>query len=77
MKGKSEVELYHGEGSFMKVYPREVSRSYPEGKVNFIIYCKSSMVKFSTSSSMVEEVVDSELIEPLLISDIQIKAKKK
>lgn len=22
MKGKTEVEMYHGEGSFLKVYPR-------------------------------------------------------
>jgi hypothetical protein len=29
MKGKTEVEMYHGEGSFLKIYPRDVSRSYP------------------------------------------------
>jgi hypothetical protein len=51
MKGRTEVELYHGEAAFLKVYPRDVSRSYPEGKLNFVIYSKSSMVKFSSSAN--------------------------
>jgi hypothetical protein len=29
MKGKTEVEMYHGEGSILKVYARDVTRSYP------------------------------------------------
>ena len=77
MKGKTEVEMFHGEGSFLKVYPRDVSRSYTEGKINFVVYCKASMLKFSSNASAVEKVVDSDLIEPLLISDVSIKAKKK
>jgi hypothetical protein len=35
------------------------------------------MLKFSNNASAVEKIVDSNLIEPLLISDISIKAKKK
>lgn len=35
------------------------------------------MLKFSSNASAVEKVVDSDLIEPLLISDVSIKAKKK
>jgi len=77
MKGKTEVELYHGEAAFLKVYPRDVSRSYPEGKINFVLYSKPSLIQFSSSSSGVEQVVDSNLIEPLLIRDISIRAKKK
>lgn len=77
MKGKTEVEMYHGEGSFLKVYPRDVSRSYPEGKINFVIYSKASMIKFSSNASVMEKIVESSLIEPLLISDVSIKAKKK
>lgn len=77
MKGKTEVELYHGEGAFLKVYPRDVSRSYPEGKLNFVVYSKPSMLKFSSNASVVEKIVDSNLIEPMLIKDISIKAKKK
>jgi hypothetical protein len=76
MKGKTEVEMYHGEGSFLKVYPRDVSRSYLEGKVNFIIYSKPSMLKFSSNVSSLESVVNSSLIEPMLIKNISIKAKK-
>jgi hypothetical protein len=77
MKGKTEVEMYHGEGSFLKVFPRDVSRNYAEGKINFVIYSKPSLIQFSSSSSGVEKTVDSNLIEPLLIKDISIRAKKK
>lgn len=76
MKGKTEVEMYHGEGSFLKVYPRDISRHYPEGKLNFVIYSKPSLIQFSSNTSSVEKIVDSNEIEPLLITGIQIKAKK-
>jgi hypothetical protein len=62
MKGKTEIEMYHGEGSFLKIYPREVSRSYPAGKLNFVIYSKQSMLSFSSNSSSLEKIVDSDLI---------------
>ena len=26
MKGKTEIEMYHGEGFFLKIYPKEVTR---------------------------------------------------
>lgn len=76
MKGKTEVEMYHGEGSFLKVYPRDISRYYPEGKLSFVVYSKPSLIQFSNSNSFVEKIVDSNEIEPLLITGIQIKAKK-
>lgn len=53
MKGKTEIEMYHGEGSFNKIYPRDVSRHYPEGKVNIIVYAKPSLIKFSNNASSV------------------------
>ena len=28
MQGKTEVEMYHGEASFLKIYPRDVSRQF-------------------------------------------------
>lgn len=71
------MEMYHGEGSFLKVYPRDVSRSYPEGKISFVIYSKPSLVQFSSSSSGVERIAESDQIEPLLIKDVVIRAKKK
>lgn len=77
MKGKTEIEMYHGEGSFLKVYARDVSRSYPEGKVNFIIYPKDSLLKFSSNASSLEKIVQSSSIEPMLIKDVSIRAKKK
>ena len=77
MKGKTEVEMYHGDGSFLKIYPREVSRHYIEGKLNFVIYAKPSVLQFSNNSSSLEREVNSSLIEPLLLKDISIRAKKK
>lgn len=77
MKGKTEVEMYHGEAAFLKVYPRDVSRSYPSGKLNFLIYAKPNTLTFASSTSSLEAVVDCSLIEPLLISDLSIRAKKK
>lgn len=53
MKGKTEVEMYHGEGSFLKVYPREISRHFPEGKLNFVVYSKPSLLQFSNNVSNV------------------------
>lgn len=77
MKGKTEIEMFHGEGSFLKVYPREVSRNYQEGKLNFVVYAKPSVLKFSSNNSSLEREVVSSLIEPMVIRDISIKAKKK
>ena len=77
MKGKTEVEMYHGEGCFLKIYPKEVSRNYAGGKLNFVVYSKPSMLKFTNNSSTLEKIIDSALIEPLVIKDISVKAKKK
>jgi len=43
--------MYHGEASFLKVYPREVSRGFAGGKLNFVVYTKPSLLKFSSNSS--------------------------
>jgi hypothetical protein len=77
IKGKTEVDLYHGEATYQKVYPRDVSRQYSEGKVNLVIYPKSSLIQFSSSASTLESRVRSEEIEPLMLKDITIRAKKK
>lgn len=61
----------------MKIYPRDVSRAYPQGKINFVVYSKPSLIQFSSSSSGVEKLVESDLIEPLLVKDVTIRAKKK
>jgi hypothetical protein len=76
MKGKTEVEMYHGESAFLKVYPRDISRHFPEGKLSFVIYAKPSLLQFSSNVSSVEKIVESSQIEPFLITDVQIKAKK-
>lgn len=77
MQGKTEVELYHGEASFLKIYPRDVSRQFENGKIDIIIYPKPSLIKFSTEAGMVEQRVNADEIEPLIIKDVTIRAKKK
>ena len=76
MKGKTEVELYKGEASFVKLYARDVSRSYVNGKVNLVVYAKPSTLLYSNSNSY-EINANPNDIEPLIIEDITIKAKKK
>lgn len=71
------MDLYHGEATYQKVYPRDVSRQYSAGKINLVIYPKPSLIQFSSYSSTLESRVRSEEIEPLLLKDITIRAKKK
>lgn len=76
VKGKIETELYHGSGEFVKMAARDVSRGF-EGKcVNIVVYPKPSMLQYSGESS-IEENIDYNLIEPLIVHDVSIKAKKR
>lgn len=54
MKGKTESELYHGEGSYTKIYSRDVSRFYPDGKLNVVVYPKESALKYCQGSNGLE-----------------------
>jgi hypothetical protein len=54
MKGKTEAELYHGQGNYCKIYPRDVSRYYENGKINFVVYPKPSMLHYSGNNSALE-----------------------
>jgi hypothetical protein len=47
------------------------------GKISIVVYPKPSLVRFSNSSSSLEEIVKAEEIEPVVIRDITIRAKKK
>ena len=76
MQGKTEVDLYHGEASFVRIHPRDVSRNLPNGKINILIYPKPSLIKFTSSASCLEQWINAEEIEPLLVKDIVIRAKK-
>lgn len=46
LKGKTELELFRGESAFEKIYARDVSRGYPDGKLAIVIYPKPSMLKY-------------------------------
>ena len=47
------------------------------GKISIVVYPKPSLIQFSNSSSSLEERVKAEDIEPIIIKDITIRAKKK
>lgn len=76
LKGKLEAELYHGQGEFVKLSPRDVSRSFPGKRVTLVAYAKPSLLQYSGESSL-ERKIDHSLIEPLLVKDISIKAKRR
>jgi hypothetical protein len=71
-----ESELYHGEGEFIKLSPKDVSRSFPGKTINLVVYPKPTLLKYSGESSL-EENIDFELIEPLIVRDVSVKAKKR
>ncbi len=75
--GKSEVDLYHGVADFMKVYPGDVSRNYPDGLINIVIYPKPSLLKLAARVEVDEAVIDMTEVEPLVIRDVIVRAKKK
>ena len=56
--------------------PRDVSRAYCNKKVNLVIYPKPTLLKYSEESS-IEEHVDYRLIEPMIVHDVTVKAKKR
>lgn len=77
LKGKTEVELYHGEAEFNKIYTKDISRTFPNGRVNIVIYPKPSVLIYHGLTSEYEEHIDELSVEPLIISELVIKAKKK
>ena len=58
------------------MHPRDVTRHLVNGKMHLAIYVKPSLIRFSSSAITEQEVKASE-IEPLLVRDITIRAKKK
>lgn len=76
IKGKIDSELYHGTANFVKLAPRDVSRGYCSKTVSLVVYSQPSMLRYSGESS-IEEHIDYKLIEPLIIKDVTIKAKKR
>jgi hypothetical protein len=71
-----ETELYHGEGEFCKLAPRDVSRGFQDKVVNLVVYCKPSLLKYSGETTL-EENINYMRVEPLIVRGITIKAKKR
>lgn len=58
LKGKTEVELYQGEAEFNKIYTKDISRTFPNGRVNIVIYAKPSALIYGGLTSEYEEHID-------------------
>jgi len=50
--------MYHGEAEFNKIYTKDISRTFPNGRVNIVIYAKPSMLIYDGLTSEYEEHVD-------------------
>lgn len=77
MQGKIEIDLYHGEAQFKKISPKDVTRHFNGGNFNIVIYAKRSLVNFTGEVAKYQKVIQTDLIEPLVIKDVVVKAKKK
>ena len=77
LKGKTQVQLYRGEADFNKIYTKDISRTYSNGKLSIVVYARPSSLVYDGRKSDFQEFVDANSIEPLMINDITIKAKKK
>ena len=76
IQGRVEVDLYHGEADFKKVYPVDVSRSFPGGVIGAVIYPKPSILKHCNTLKEPQFEVPYEEIEPLVVPDVLVRAKK-
>ena len=55
---------------------RDVTRNFANKTMNIVIYPKPTVLRYSGESS-IEEYIDHSLIEPLVIHDVSVKAKKR
>lgn len=77
LKGNSESELFHGNAEFRKIHIREVSSYYANGWVYLVVYPKAPSFTYNAKESTLEQMVDYQLIKPLVLSEVIIRAKKK
>jgi hypothetical protein len=76
LKGKTEVDLYHGDTSFQKIYFRDISKRYPYNTLNLVVYVKPSLLKFGANNSAVEREVNCGDIQPLIVKNISVLSKR-
>lgn len=76
-KGNNESEIHQGKGSLAKLQFKEVSSYYSTKGIFFVMYAKPNSINYNNSSNYNERNIDFNMIRPLIISDIIVKAKKK
>lgn len=77
LKGRTSTELCSGEAEFNKVYPQDISKTFLNGQLNVVVYAKSYAVVYDPTTKNQDKVfVDPDFIEPLVLENITIKAKK-
>ena len=76
IEGLTSVELYHGKGSFSKIFFHEISSNLPKGKMNLAIYVKPGFEKGDCQERS-SSYIDWKMIKPLIIKNICVLSKKK
>jgi len=73
LKGGADRPLIDGEATFPKLQVKEVSSHYRTGRIFIAVYpCQEN---FSSVLKKDKNFVDHDQIEPLIISDVVVKAK--
>lgn len=64
IKGKTSMELCSGESEFNKIYPQDISKTHPGGKLNIVIYPKPLAVVYRPGHEQSSDTgfIDAELI---------------
>ena len=76
LKGQTEVELYEGQAALSKIYLRDISKPYPGGKINLVLYCKPSVLVYP-GNLFYQAHVASEDVRPRILENVVVRSKKK
>ena len=71
------MDLYRGESEFRKIFPSDITRYFPGGKMHIVIYPRPSILSPPQELPKGERLVECDEIEPLIISNVTVKSKKK
>jgi hypothetical protein len=75
LKGGCDRPLFDGEASFQKLQIKEVTSHYRNGKVFLVVQPCQQNYTAQVKKEKTASYVDYDQIEPLIISDVSVKAK--
>ena len=76
-RGTYETQLIQGVAHYSKIQFREVTSYYKNGWIYFVICPKPMPFAYKSNDTTYENYVNWQLIKPLVLSEIVVKAKKK